>query len=99
MRLTMRRSAGAIVALAAAGSAALAATSTAATPPASVDGYMQVCHGSSSSCRTQTLGICLASSGCITTDRVVALNAAGRRVASQKLSHGHFRLWLTPGDY
>jgi hypothetical protein len=35
----------------------------------------------------------------VSTSRVAAVNASGRRVAVQKLRHARFRLQLDPGHY
>jgi hypothetical protein len=45
------------------------------------------------------VGFCQPPTGCVTTHRVAAVNAAGRRVATRRLRHGRFRLSLVPGHY
>ena len=65
-----------------------------------VAGYVQVCGGPAPGrCRTESVGFCQPPRGCVTADRVAAVNASGRRVASQRLRHGRFKLHLVPGRY
>jgi hypothetical protein len=67
---------------------------------ATVAGYVQVCGGPSpGGCFIETIGLCQAPEGCVTSDRVAAVGQAGRSVASQKLHHARFRLHLAPGRY
>ena len=69
-------------------------------PKAVVAGYVQVCGGPApGGCRIEKLGICQPPRGCMTTDRVAAINSRGRRVAVAKLIRGRFRLTLSPGRY
>jgi hypothetical protein len=72
------------------------------SPPkhAIVAGYVQVCGGPApGGCRIGKLGLCQPPRGCVTTDRVAAINSSGRRVAVAKLIRGRFRLALQPGPY
>ena len=65
-----------------------------------VSGYVQLCGGPPPGrCWKGEIGFCQAPKGCVTSDRVAAVNAAGRRVATQKLHHGRFKLHLVPGRY
>jgi hypothetical protein len=50
-------------------------------------------------CFIETLGRCQAAEGCLTSDRVIAVSEAGRPVATQRLHHARFRLYLAPGRY
>lgn len=88
--------------LTASGSAA-AVTGSPAAPrrhTAVVSGYVQLCGGPAPGrCWKGEAGFCEAPRGCVTSDRVAAVNAAGRRVATQKLHHGRFKLDLVPGRY
>ncbi len=77
---------------------------SAATHPtrrtAVVAGYVQLCGGPAPGrCWKGEIGFCQASKGCVTSDRVAAVNAAGRRVATEKLRHGRFTLRLAPGRF
>jgi hypothetical protein len=45
------------------------------------------------------MGYCTPSQGCVTADRVVAINADRRRVATVRLHHHRFDLKLVPGRY
>lgn len=65
-----------------------------------VSGYVQLCGGPAPGrCWKGEAGFCQAPRGCVTTDRVAAINSSGRRVATQKLHHGRFKLRLVPGRY
>jgi hypothetical protein len=67
---------------------------------AAVSGYVQLCGGPAPGrCWKGEIGFCEAPKGCVTSDRVAAVNASGRRVATQKLHHGRFELHLVPGRY
>lgn len=69
-------------------------------PSATVTGYVQLCGGPyPGPCFVATIGGCVPSEGCSTSDRVAAVDQAGRRVATKKLHHARFRLQLTPGRY
>jgi hypothetical protein len=70
------------------------------TDEAVVSGYVRLCGGPApGGCRIETFGICQPPKGCVTTDRVVAINAKGRRVAVQRLRDARFRMVLAPGRY
>ena len=77
--------------------------SAAARPPrrtAVVSGYVQLCGGPAPGrCWKGEFGFCEAPKGCVTSDRVAAVSAYGRRVATQKLDHGRFKVHLVPGRY
>ncbi len=65
-----------------------------------VSGYVEVCGGPAPGhCWKEPIGFCEAPKGCVTSDRVAAVNASGRRVATQKLHHARFKLHLVPGGY
>jgi hypothetical protein len=65
-----------------------------------VSGYVQLCGGPAPGrCWKGEFGVCEAPKGCVTSDRVAAVNARGRRVVTQKLHHGRFKLYLIPGRY
>jgi hypothetical protein len=67
---------------------------------ATVAGYVQLCGGPAPGrCWKGKVGYCEAPRGCVTTRRVAALDASGRRVATQRLRHGRFSLRLLPGHY
>ena len=87
----------------AAGETAIAMVELAVHPPsrnAPVAGYVQVCGGGAPRrCAERAIHICGPAGRCVISDRVVAVDAAGRVVAVQKLDHGRFRLRLTPGRY
>ncbi len=71
-------------------------------PPrnAVIAGYVQVCGGPAPGrCRVEKIGLCTQPRGCVTSDRVAAIDSRGRRVAVGKLKRGRFRLLLTPGHY
>lgn len=71
-----------------------------ATRDAVVSGYVRLCGGPApGGCRIETFGICQPPKGCVTTHRVAAINAKGRRVAVQRLHHARFRMKLVPGRY
>jgi hypothetical protein len=71
-----------------------------ATRDAVVSGYVRLCGGPApGGCRIETFGICQPPKGCVTTHRVAAINAKGRRVAVQRLRHARFRIVLAPGRY
>jgi hypothetical protein len=96
----------AICALGVAAMFVLAAMSTArtsvhpATRDAVVSGYVRLCGGPApGACRIETFGICQPPMGCVTSHRVAAINAKGRRVAVQRLHHARFRMVLAPGRY
>ena len=82
----------------------LSAGSSAAVRPARRTaigaGYVQLCGGPAPGrCWKGGIGFCDASQGCVTSDRVAAVNSAGRRVATQRLHRGRFQLRLVPGHY
>ncbi len=65
-----------------------------------VSGYVELCGGPAPGhCWKGKIGFCEAPTGCVTSDRVAAVNASGRRVATQKLHHARFKLHLVPGRY
>jgi hypothetical protein len=65
-----------------------------------VSGYVQLCGGPAPGrCWKGEIGFCQASNGCVTSDRVTAVNASRDRVATHKLRHGRFTLRLVPGRY
>jgi hypothetical protein len=65
-----------------------------------VTGYVRVCGGPApGGCRIETFGDCEPGKGCVTTDRVAAITASGRRVAVQRLHHARFHMRLAPGRY
>jgi hypothetical protein len=69
-------------------------------PNAVVAGYVQVCGGPAPGrCRIEKFGLCTRPRGCMTSDRVAAIDSTGRRVAVTKLRRGRFRLVLKPGRY
>jgi hypothetical protein len=91
-------------ALCALGLAALLAPTAIATSSPSRDavvrGYVRLCGGPApGGCRIETFGDCQPGKGCVTTSRVAAVNASGKRVAVQRLRHARFRMNLTPGRY
>ena len=88
------------------GVAVIVATASARVPAQSasrdavVSGYVRVCGGPApGGCRIETFGICQPPKGCVTSDRVAAINAKGQRVAVQRLHHARFRMALVPGRY
>src|SRR5262249_429534 len=88
----------ALLAQAATGAARLAVHSP--TREAVVTGYVRLCGGPApGGCRIETLGDCQPGKGCVTTDRVAAINASGKRVAVQRLRHARFHMRLVPGRY
>ena len=88
----------ALFAQAATGTARLAAHSPSRV--AVVTGYVRVCGGPApGGCRIETFGDCQPGKGCVTTDRVAAINASGERVAVQRLHHARFYMRLAPGRY
>jgi hypothetical protein len=71
-----------------------------ASRPATVSGYVRVCGGPApGGCRIETFGDCTPPNGCVTTNRVAAIDANGRQVAVQRLKHARFRMRLAPGRY
>jgi hypothetical protein len=67
---------------------------------ATVTGYVRVCGGPApGGCRIETFGDCTPPNGCVTTNRVAAIDANGRQVAVQRLKHARFRMRLAPGRY
>ncbi len=86
-----------------AGETAIATTQLTVRPPvknALVSGYVRLCGGPApGGCRASSLVVCRATNGCVTTDRVAAINAQGRRVGIQRLKHARFSLRLVPGRY
>lgn len=82
---------------------ATAAFSAAASAPrrnAIVAGYVQLCGGPAPGrCSIETIGSCQAPHGCVTSDRVAAIDAGGLRVETDSLHHARFRLRLAPGRY
>jgi hypothetical protein len=91
------------LALCALGLATLLAQTAIATVPsrdAEVRGYVRLCGGPApGGCRIETFGICQPGKGCVTTSRVAAVNASGKRVAVKRLHHARFRMSLAPGRY
>ncbi len=83
--------------------AGLAAGRAAAVPKhrsATVTGSVGICGGPAPGrCRTERVGFCQQPQGCVTTDRVRALNRQGQRVATRKLRGARFTLHLAPGRY
>jgi hypothetical protein len=84
--------------------AALTVGALAAARPAGrtavVSGYVRLCGGPAPGrCWKGEIGFCEAPKGCVTSDRVAAVNASGRRDATQRLLHGRFKLRLVPGRY
>jgi hypothetical protein len=76
------------------------AAGTRARRTAVVSGYIQLCGGPAPGrCWNGKIGFCEAPTGCVTSDRVAAVNASGRRVATEKLHHARFTLHLAPGRY
>jgi hypothetical protein len=87
-------------ALAAALSVGAFAAARPARRTAVVSGYVQLCGGPAPGrCWKGEIGFCEAPKGCVTSDRVAAINAAGRRVATQRLVRGRFKFHLVPGRY
>jgi hypothetical protein len=69
-------------------------------PTALISGYVQLCGGPfPGRCWRGEIGFCEAPKGCVTSDRVAAVSASGRRVATQELHRGRFKLHLVPGRY
>ena len=67
---------------------------------ATVAGYVQWCGGPAPGrCHKGKIGFCQPPRGCVTTYAVAAVDARGRRVATQRLHRGRFRLHLVPGRY
>jgi hypothetical protein len=101
----MRRAAAAMLGLALAGGLTAGlqpASSTAARTrrTATVSGYVEYCGGPAPGrCYKGNVGFCQPPQGCVTTHRVAAVNMRGRRVATQRLYRGRFKLHLTPGLY
>jgi hypothetical protein len=63
-----------------------------------VAGSVRLCGGPApGACRVGSITLCEQPGSCATTDRVAAVNSAGRRVAIAKLNRGRFRLILSPG--
>lgn len=79
--------------------AASAGSSAAARPAghtALVRGDVELCI---SPLAVGGFGTCTPSRGCVTADRVAAVNADRRRVATIRLHHHRFKLDLVPGRY
>ncbi len=75
-----------------------AGSSAAVRRTALVRGYVQVC--AADGCWVEGLGYCdHGPQSCVTSDRVAAINASGRRVATVRLRHARFTLNLAPGRY
>ena len=71
-----------------------------ASRDAVVTGYVRVCGGPApGGCRIETFGDCQPGRGCVTSDRVAAVNAKGKRVAVQRLRHARFHMRLAHGRY
>jgi hypothetical protein len=68
------------------------------TRTALVRGSVQV-RGSDGGYEDTTFVSCTPSQGCVTSDRVAAVNAAGRRAVTVWLHHARFKLNLAPGRY
>lgn len=69
-------------------------------PGSAASGYVSLCGGPApGGCRSATIGFCTASRGCMTSDRVVALDAHHRVAARAALSHARYSLRLAPGRY
>ena len=83
-------------AIAAGFSAGSAAADGPAGRTALIKGYVRVC---TAGCHVQGFGICTPSQGCVTADRVAAVNADRRRVATVHLHDHRFKLALVPGRY
>jgi hypothetical protein len=67
---------------------------------AAVAGYVQRCAGRAARrCSIGIRQVCRQHVGCVTPDRVVAVNTHGRRAADEKLRHARFYLRLVPGRY
>ncbi len=67
---------------------------------ATVTGYVRLCGGPAPGrCYIEEVGFCQPPQGCVTSDRVAAIDARGRRVATQRLHHARFTLHLAPGRY
>lgn len=65
-----------------------------------VSGYVQLCGGPAPGrCWKGKVGFCQAPKGCVTSDRVTAVNTAGHRVATERLHRASFKLHLVPGRY
>jgi hypothetical protein len=70
------------------------------TRPATVSGSVRVCGGPApGGCRIETFGDCTPTMGCVTTNRVAAIDANGRQAALQRLTHARFHMRLAPGCY
>ncbi len=67
-----------------------------ASRSALVRGDVQVCG---SPCWVSGVGYCTSSQGCVKADRVAAIDAEERRVATVRLHHARFKLDLVPGRY
>jgi hypothetical protein len=80
--------------------AGFSAGSSAAARPAGhtalVRGDVDLCI---SPCAVGAFGICTPSQGCVTADRVAAVNSDRRRVATVRLHHDRFKLYLVSGRY
>lgn len=88
------------VGLFAAGLGASGATARPVRRTAVVSGYVQLCGGPSPGrCWKGKIGFCEAPRGCVTSHRVAAIDVSGRRVATERLRHGRFKLRLIPGRY
>jgi hypothetical protein len=68
------------------------------TPTTVIAGYVQVCRGPAPR-SLRAIRIYSPAGGYVVSDRVAAVNAAGRVVSVEKLNHGRFRLRLAPGRY
>lgn len=101
----MRRAAATVLGLAIAGGLTAGlqpASSTAARTrrTATVAGYVGYCGGPAPGrCYKGNVGFCQQPKGCVTTHSVAVLDVRGRRVATQRLQKGRFRLHLVPGHY
>jgi hypothetical protein len=79
---------------------ALAAADRPRPRDAILEGYVRLCGGPAPGrCFIETLGICRSPDGCVTSDRVLVIDAQGRRVAQQKLHHARFHMRLSRGTY
>jgi hypothetical protein len=69
---------------------------------ARISGSIRLCGGPAPGrCFASTVGGCTPGEGCATSDRVVAIDAAGRQAAAQRLrrGNGRFSLHVAPGRY
>ena len=67
---------------------------------AALAGLVELCRAPATGrCRIQPVRTCQENRGCVTADRVAAIDSNGRRAGVQRLNHARFRIVLAPGHY